>query len=479
MIKKLERINTNKAPGPNGLTSTVLKTCAASLGTPLASIFNRCIAESKLASSWSDVKITPVPKKQPGKFRPIASTSQLLKVFECIVLDRLRATCKYNDLHQFAYKKRRSTVDAVAFLLHQVTKLLDSKALAIQVCFLDYSNAFNCVDRPRLLSILCEYGVPPILLHWIKSYFTDRYQFTTLNGRNSTRIPITTGVLQGAILSPFFFSTYISKLPEIPGTFTSKFADDVAIGSALRGPSDHSSLQCCLSSLQEWSQNHALILNPNKCSEMTFSLLNGNRRANLTSLFPCPVLNDQPIQHETSFKYLGITLSENLSWHAHLMSVSVKTRRLSFYALKLKCLSVRAILIRRFVFCCILPHLLYCSPVIFSGLLVKDFVIIRRCLKVISKLSGIAYKDLSDFIIAKHFAACDRLCDVILSDPDHPLHSVLNSCQSIRSTRSNFKLPHTRTTKYRNSFIPYLIRLLTRRKLVISELVSHLSLNNH
>ncbi|MBM6549441.1 reverse transcriptase domain-containing protein, partial [Streptococcus dysgalactiae] len=194
-------------------------------------MFNRCIVEGKIADGWRPVRITPVPKKETGKFRPIACTSLLLKVLEKLVLGRINSYANLDDIYQFAYCKKRSTLDALSLLVHSVLSNLDSTGKAFRMCFLDYSNAFNSVNRAQLLSDLEETGLPHRLLCWIHDYFRERYQYTSLNGQNSSMLPIDSGVLQGAILSPFLFSFYIRYLPTNPDILSVKYADDVTVGS--------------------------------------------------------------------------------------------------------------------------------------------------------------------------------------------------------------------------------------------------------
>ena len=123
---------------------------------------------------------------------------------------------------------------------------------------------------------------------------------------------------------------------------------------------------------------------------------------------------------------------------------------------------------------CILPHWLYCSPVIFPGLKKKDFVLFSRSMKLLSRCSGIARNALIDFIISKHIDACDRFINRIMSNEDHFLHKEFFKSVSNPRTRSQFRLLPARTTTYRNSILPYLARILVNRTSIMSDLNAHL-----
>ena len=123
---------------------------------------------------------------------------------------------------------------------------------------------------------------------------------------------------------------------------------------------------------------------------------------------------------------------------------------------RLRSFSTPQFLIDRFVFCCILPHILYCSPVVFCGLLSKDRKIITRCLKLIAKCSGISLTRLQEFVISKHLSSCELFASKILSDVQHPLHLILSNSRLSRPRRTSYKHIYPRTNAYKNSVIPYL-----------------------
>jgi hypothetical protein len=395
---------------------------------------------------------------------------------EKIILKEIQRQVRLSDSLQFAYKKGYSTLDAAAFLVHSVASELDKKGGIFRLAFLDYSNAFGSLDRGKLLHDLLDMGLDPKLFNLLTDYFSGRSQFISCNGKTSSHLPVNRGVLQGSILSPFLFACYVSQFPTGQISFTSKYADDIAIGFHQMSHPSNDMLQSCLSSVTDWSTERSLSLNAGKCVSVAFSLRRGSSYARLGQALPQLSVAEEPIPCSTTVKYLGLTLSQNLDWTPHVSNVFSRVRRLSFYCIRLRKLSVPHALIRNFVFQCILPHWLYLSPVFFPGLKSSDFVLIRRSLKFLAKSCNFDTSTLVHFIVDKHKDACFRLLEKILKCSDHPLHPFLSQAISTSNTRAPFKLLYTRTETFRRTLIPYLARLLVDRDAVLNNLRDNLLL---
>ena len=71
------------------------------------------------------------------------------------------------------------------------------------------------------------YGIRGTPLNWIKSYLSERKQFTTYGGKQSRMATVHCGVPQGSILGPLLFLIYVNDLAYVsPNLFTIMFADD-------------------------------------------------------------------------------------------------------------------------------------------------------------------------------------------------------------------------------------------------------------
>ncbi|CAH8875381.1 unnamed protein product [Trichobilharzia szidati] len=312
-------------------------------------------------------------------------------------------------------------------------------------------------------------------LTWLHSYFSERKQYTVYQGKSSTSLLTQAGVPQGAVLSPFLFSFFLHDLPHSDEMNFVKYADDLTISMSVNSQLDCIKINNFLSEISKWSSSNGLKLNPSKCQTVNFSF-RCKRKLNeaVGSYDPCKI-DDTDIESKYEVKYLGLVLSSDLSWSSHVLAISQRIFRLTFYIRKLRHSGITQPLLLQFVNSCILPILLYCSPLFFPGLLKKDYVIIRRTLRTVSRSSGIPLGHIDGIVIDRHLMSCNRFARGILSDSEHPLYPQLPPCVSSGKTRSLFRRLYARTSKYKNSTIPYLARTLCDENSVRNELTNLLS----
>ncbi|KAI3376792.1 hypothetical protein L3Q82_000392 [Scortum barcoo] len=177
VCRTLKRINTRKAPGPDGIPGRALKVCADQLADVFADIFNMSLLQSVVPTCFKETIIVPVPKKTKilslNDYRPVALTSTIMKCFERLVKLFITSSIPDSlDPLQFAYRPNRSTEDAIALTLHTALSHLDQRDTYVRMLFIDYSSAFNTIVPSKLVTKLRDLGLNSALCDWILNFLT-------------------------------------------------------------------------------------------------------------------------------------------------------------------------------------------------------------------------------------------------------------------------------------------------------------------
>uniref|UniRef100_A0A1A8RXB6 Reverse transcriptase domain-containing protein n=1 Tax=Nothobranchius rachovii TaxID=451742 RepID=A0A1A8RXB6_9TELE len=238
--RQLERLNRNKAAGPDGVSPRVLKACAEQLCGILQHLFNLSLAQEKVPVLWKTSCLVPVPKKtRPSvndDYRPVALTSHIMKVLERLLLVHLnKQTRTYQDPLQFAYRHGVGVEDAIIQLLQPIHCHLDKAGSTVRVMFFDFSSAFNTIQPDVLCQKLQKTQVGASTIAWIKDYLTNRPQFVRLKNCTSNQAISNIGAPQGTVLSPFLFTLYTSDFQYKSETcHLQKYSDDSAVVGCIR-----------------------------------------------------------------------------------------------------------------------------------------------------------------------------------------------------------------------------------------------------
>eukprot|EP00061_Rhincodon_typus_P000864 g13031.t1 len=98
-------------------------------------------------------------------YHPVALTSLIMKCFEKLVMAHINSSLPacLSPL-QFAYRRNRSTVDAISLALHLSLEHLDTQ---VRLLIIDHSSVFI---PSRLIPKLRDLGLGSTLCNWILSF---------------------------------------------------------------------------------------------------------------------------------------------------------------------------------------------------------------------------------------------------------------------------------------------------------------------
>ena len=227
------------------------------------------------------------------------------------ILDWDKENCVITDA-QFGFKPGLSTIDAIFALQTLVNKTLKRKK-RLYCCFIDYSKAFDLVDRSSLWCKLIKQGLQGKMLRLIKSLYENVKSCVKYDGCLSDYFSSKIGLFQGEVLSPILYSMYVNDCEMhfirencpflelgLISIFLLMYADDtVLISETSEG------LQSMLDALCSYNTEWKLSLNVSKTKIVVFR--NGGVLRENDKWF----YHGNEIEVVNEFNYLGLLFNYN------------------------------------------------------------------------------------------------------------------------------------------------------------------------
>ena len=117
------------------------------------------------------------------------------------------------------------------------------------------------------------------------------------------------------------FMNYISKLSLSRDCHLMLYADDILLFKPINTNAELEDFQGDLLQVTNWIQRHGLTPNHQKTQYLPISRSKNGPRLTIS-------LNGQTINPSSEVKYLGVTLTPNLSWSAHIENISKSSKQL-------------------------------------------------------------------------------------------------------------------------------------------------------
>ena len=423
-----------------------------------------CFTCGKLRDLWKTATVVPVPKKHPpgsleNDIRPISLTPILAKAFEGIVLNWVDDVITPQiDERQFGGLAGTGTTDALVEMFHSWCEATDKPDSFVRVLLVDYSKAFDHINHELLITKLCDMGLPPHLVRWMAAFLIDRQQSVKIGDTVSNIGYPNGGVPQGTLSGPKNFLVQINDLQTPCPIF--KYVDDSTVFDVCNNTSVPM-LQESADVITDWSRRNDMRINARKTKEMIICFC---RNDNHVASIPRIVVDDNDIERVTQARVLGVTLSSDLSWNAHVDTIVSKARKRVFTIYQLKRAGIRQCDLLRVYVSVIRPVLEYACPVWHTSLpmYLSDHIetIQKRCLRTI--FPGYSYDEARSISnLPTLFERRTKLCQSYfrkMQNADHKLHKLLPKQCSIPyglRTYNTLPVPLARTDRFRRSLIPW------------------------
>ena len=180
------------------------------------------------------------------------------------------------------------------------------------------------MNHEILLMKLEHYGIRGTAQEWFKSYLSNRKQYVSINGSNSSYLNVTCGAPQGSVVGPLLFLIYSNDVPlalSKPAFYL--FADDTNIYYEAEILAKlQSVVNTELKKVKLWLQCNKLSLNIEKTN---FIILKSPRHSSPETVRI--KIENRFVKQTFYVKFLGVLLDEYLSWKYHLIELSKKMAR--------------------------------------------------------------------------------------------------------------------------------------------------------
>ena len=153
-----------------------------------------------------------------------------------------------------------------------------------------------------------------------------------------------------------------------------------------------------------------------------------------------------------SFRFLGITISQDLKWDIHIDSIVKKAQQMLYFLRQLRKFNLPQELLKQFYSAIIESVLCTSVTVWFSSASKSDLRRLQRVVRTAERIIGTTLPSIQELYLSR----VSKRAGKITLDPSHPAHSLFELLPSGR----RYRALSTRTARHRNSFFPQAIHLM-------------------
>ncbi len=158
------------------------------------------------------------------------------------------------------------------------------------------------------------------------------------------------------------------------------------------------------------------------------------------------IISGTPVERVSSFKYLGVNISEDLTWTAHVQTQVKKARHRLYHLRQLRKFRVSLAILKTFYSGAIESVLTQCISVWYGNALNQDCKAMQRVVCLAERISGSPLPSLQDIYLKR----CKIRSAKIIKDSNHPGNCLFILLPSSKRYQSMM----AKTERLRRSFIP-------------------------
>ena len=324
----------NKASGYDTITYECVKYGGYELFKKLSYLFNNIVHFMYIPSALKHIIIIPLykgkqkPKNSVNSYRGISLSPTLNKVFEKVILCRLKPWLKDQNFPpplQQACREKTNCV-CLVYAVQEAIQHMTNQGSKVYGCFLDIKSAYDVINWDGLLIKLAQIGITNKLWHLFQVWLIGSTAQISVHGQTSDTFEISRSIKQGGLLSTFFFVTFYHDIHQFVTqghsqnlTFHNRdissptMADDtLLLSTTVKG------LQVMIDNAFRYGQLWRLEYSKTKTKCIIFS--DRKKRASDSKWY----LGNQSLEEVTFYNYLGVILSADTSSKVRTTAMSKK-----------------------------------------------------------------------------------------------------------------------------------------------------------
>ena len=501
IIQVFSQINKKSATVKNDIPMKLLFQFSNDISIPLCHIINSMFESGDYPNLWKNEFITPIPKVFPSKtesdLRPISGVLNFAKVADKIISSYIIQDMEpYRDPSQYGNEKGLSINHLLIKMLHQILKAVDNNSAsdkkAVILNMIDWSKAFENQSHQLGVDSFIRNGVRQSLIPLLVNFFSDRkLQVKWNKNYSSSKIVngggpqgITAGILEYLsqsngnfdflhnddifkYIDDASFMEIINLLSIGISSFNSKITIPTDIVDHYIPPqnlksSDH------INKISEWSDINKMALNTDKTKYMIINFCSSLQFQ--TRLY----LKNTLLSQVKQTKLLGVIIADDLSWSANTACIIKKAYK-------------RMIILKKlYEFQVSIPDLIHIYIIYIRSTLEQNSVVwsssitctesdalerVQKCaLRIILKSEYIEYTNALSVtniptLVKRRENLLQRFAIKCASNPKtSQMFEVNKKPTNLRYTEF-YKVPRANTSRYANSAIPTMARLLNKHKI--------------
>ncbi len=219
-----------------------------------------------------------------------------------------------------------------------------------------------------------------------------------------------------------------------------KCADDASVVGLISN-NDETHYREEVAQLAEWCGANNLSRNVGKTKEVVMDF----RRNSVDH--PPLTMDSSTMERVSSIKFLGVHVSENLTWTTNTMSLSKKAQQCLHFLHRLKRANLPPPILTTFYRGTIESGM---TTVWYGNCSAADRKTLQRTVNTAAKIIGAPFPSILDIFLTRFSSKANS----IVKDPTHPSHSLFQLIASGRCYQSTYTLPHHRK-KLSNFFVQF------------------------